>query len=257
VPGLTSPAGQATLLVRPRHRYDLAFEAPHVPNDFHTDQEVALLFDILGARVAIIAGANRCAVTTPSGCHTNTECLANGTAVQSDVAHAVSNAFQAMHVAVATTPGGTRALQFHANLELQLNGDATIADGARADDSPLTATLARALAGGTGRDIRDCEDPVHPPTTAEYCGDGNAQGLASNDAANACTATASSASGLWFQIEQDSEDLDDYVGWSEQMASAIGATFAPVPPADDGGGVEASVPAEGGGHDDAGDVEDH
>ena len=151
----------------------------------------------------------------------------------------------------------SRSRQFHANLELQLNGDATIADGARADDSPLTATLARALAGGTGRDIRDCEDPVHPPTTAEYCGDGNAQGLASNDAANACTATASSASGLWFQIEQDSEDLDDYVGWSEQMASAIGATFAPVPPADDGGGVEASVPAEGGGHDDAGDVEDH
>jgi len=247
IPGLTTPAGHATLIVRPRYQYDLALEAPHVPTDLHTDQEVALLFDIVGAHAAIIEGASRCAVSTPSGCHANTQCETDGTAVQSDVAHAVANAFQGMHVGIALTPGGTRAIQFHANLELSLNGDATISDGQRSDDSHTTASFASELASETGLDIRDCEDSVHPPTAAEYCGDGNAQGLASNGAANSCTANAVSASQLFFHVEQDGQDLVDYVGWAEKIAGAVEATFTRIPLDDDAGAPgDASAPAEAG-----------
>jgi hypothetical protein len=258
-PGLASPAGQATLVVRPRFQYDLALEAPHVPTDNHTDEEVALVFDILGAHVVIIEGAIRCAVSTPSGCHTNTQCETNGTAVQSDVAHAVLNAFQAMHVGTAIKPGGTRAIQFHSNLELALNGDATVSDGQRSDDSPITASLARALAGETGRDIRDCEDSVHPPQADEYCGDGNSQGLASNGAADTCQANASSASQLFFHVEQDTEDMVDYIGWGQKIASAIEATFAAVPLLDAGApsqSSDANAPSDAGQSTDGGGADD-
>jgi hypothetical protein len=220
-PGAAAPAGQATLVVRPTFTRDLVLEAPHVPNDGHTDVEAALLFDALGAHAVAIAGASRCAVTTASGCHANTECNAAGIAVESDIAHSTRSAMHAMHLAVAAR--ATVALQLHTNLEPTINGDALVSNGVRA---PAAGSLAVRFwqALGTGADARTCNDAT-PPMAGAFCGTTNAQGLVSNGSADACQGSAGSASDRFIHLEQYSRRLDQVEAWSAQVGAALASAL--------------------------------
>ena len=222
-PGPSAPAGQATLVVRGRFARDLVLEAPHVPNDGHTDVEAALLFDALGARAVAIAGASRCAVTTASGCHANTECNAAGTAVESDIAHSTRSAMHAMHLAIAAGP--TLALQLHTNLEPTINGDALISNGVRAPGSAAAVGARFYAALGGVADARSCNDAASPPMAGAFCGTTNAQGLASNASADACLGSAGAASERFLHLEQYSRRLDQVETWSAQVAAALGSSL--------------------------------
>ena len=109
-----------TLIYAPHWTRDLVIEAPHVPEDHHTDREAAELFDKLHAKALIIAGAGRCATAEPSNCRPSKQCNPAGVAVQSDPSHSIRTSLHAMHLALAS--GETVLLQLHTNVPTGLYG---------------------------------------------------------------------------------------------------------------------------------------
>ncbi len=239
----TSIPGQATLIVRvdPVVR-DLLLEAPHVPSDRHTDEEAALIYEHVGARGLLIAGAQRCASSVQSGCRSNTECSPDGP-VESDVAHAVSSSFHAFHLALAVDTGATVALQFHTNLQTATDGDALVSNGTRVSSPGTHAVrfvdaLVASTAGLSGClddasttspsqpiRIRSCNVMGATFATTPLCGTTSTQGLASNGVADACLGSASSASDRFVHLEQCSRQLDSVDAWSQHVATAIEAVW--------------------------------
>jgi hypothetical protein len=201
-PTSTAPPGQATLIVRPAYRRDLVIEAPHVPFDFETDAEAAQLFDAVGARAVLIAGATRCASSAASGCYPDPQC--SGESVESDPSHSVRSAFHAIHVAIATGASTTtNALQLHTNVETSLNGDLRVSNGTTTSSHRLSAFV-RGL-DGTNLDVRTCDDG-NDASDGAYCGITNTQGIASNGlgTGNVCLEFATSASDRFLHLEQTS-----------------------------------------------------
>jgi hypothetical protein len=230
-PTATAPAGQATLILATRWDRDLLIEAPHVPNDLHTDAEAAALFEALRARALIIAGANRCAVTASSGCHKNIECSLSGVAAQSDPAHSIDNALHAMHLGL-TIGFQTITLQLHTNVVPILNGTALVSNGTQ---YPIPGTAADALYQALrdpAIDVRSCNDPANPAPHGAYCGEVNAQSLASNGAADCCLGLPSSvgdaAAHRFVQLEQNSLPLQAPDAWISRVGAAIAAAIPPV-----------------------------
>ena len=217
-----------TLIYAPQWTRDLVVEAPHVPEDHHTDREAAILFERVHAKAVIIAGAYRCATTDDSGCRPSHQCNAAGVPVQSDPSHSIRTSVHAMHLAFRNT--NAVILQLHTNvpkglygssgapdagadndggvpkvsrgdggtpfkdgLELPWNGDALISNGTR-HPAPGSASdrLYHALQA-PDVDIRSCNDSSAPPLGDAYCGETNTQGLASNGAADACLGRATSS----------------------------------------------------------------
>lgn len=226
-----APAGQATLVVSGTWQRDLVIEAPHVPNDNRTDEEAAILFESVQARALVIAGAQRCAVTTPSGCHTNRECNAGGVAVQSDPSHSVTSALHAMHLGLVTGSSKSITLQLHSNVLANLNGTVLVSNGTIL---PIAGTVADALYAALRApdlDVRSCNDPAHPPAAGMFCGETNAQSLGSNGATDCCTASISrsndAAAHRFIQLEQDHARVESVEAWSARIAAAL-AVAVPV-----------------------------
>jgi len=198
-------AQQATLIYAPSWRRNLVIEAPHVPDDHHTDIEAADLFVRLGAKAVMIAGSQRCSVTTPSGCRDSLECNQTGVAVESDPAHSTDNALHAMHLAFRSTPAVV--LQLHTNLRPEINGDALVSNGTHFVIPGTVADAFYAALQAPDIDVRSCNDPQRPQS-GRFCGATNAQGLASNGAADTCLGHASSAGGAaehrFIHLEQSS-----------------------------------------------------
>lgn len=208
LPGTDHPRGQATLIVRATAwRHDLVLEAPHVPYDFRTDEQAAWLFEALEARALLVAGAQRCSSPLSSGCRANPQC---GFSSESDPAHAIRNTFQAFHVALSDSV----VVQLHSNRDAELNGDLLLSDGTRAAN-PRVQMLAAELEGAS------CNDPARPISPDAYCGVTNAQALASNGAADACTGSAAAASGRFLHIEQGDARLIDFNAWNRRIAAAL------------------------------------
>jgi len=221
-----APAGQATLVVATDWDRDLVIEAPHIPNDRNTDAEAAIVFDKVRARALVLAGAQRCAVTTPSGCHANPECGANDVAVDSDPSHSVTNALHAMHLGLTTGGSQSVTLQLHTNVFPSLNGTAMVSNGTL---FPIAGTFADALYAALRApdvDVRSCNDAAHPPPAGAFCGETNAQSLGSNGAADCCTAFPSragdAAAHRFIQLEQSSAVLGDVSAWATRVATAVG-----------------------------------
>lgn len=225
-PTAGGPAGQATLVIAHAYARDLVIEAPHVPSDYRTGEEAPLLFLGTQARAMIVAGAERCAITAPSGCHINHECNAEGIAVESDPSHSVKSAFHAMHLALATAGATSTTLQLHTNIYPSLNGTALVSNGTRYPIAGTAADAIHAALAAKGGDIRTCND-VTPPVTGSFCGETNAQSLASNGAGDACTGTTTHSGPAsihrFVQLEQNSQQLADIAGWSQTVADAINA----------------------------------
>jgi hypothetical protein len=222
-PTATAPKGQATLVVATTYDRDLVIEAPHVPEDHHSDAEAARLFDDVRAKVLIVAGAHRCASTTPSGCHPNKAC--GGESVESDVSHAVTSAFQAMHLVYRMTPA--TIVQLHTNHAQTLNGDIQISNGTSAMIPDTYADAFYAALHVPGVDVRGCNDPASPPPKGAFCGETNAQGLTSNGAEDACFGRPASAGGAaahkFIHVEQSFTRMADLASWEPIVAAALAA----------------------------------
>ena len=158
---------QATLIYAARWQRDLVIEAPHVPEDHHTDAEAAELFSKVHAKAVIIAGAHRCSVTTASNCRPSTECNQAGIAVKSDPSHSVDSALHAMHLAFKDTHAVV--LQLHTNLHPELNGDALVSNGTHFVIPGTPAEAFYQALRAPDIDVRSCNDPDNPLMGA-FCG---------------------------------------------------------------------------------------
>jgi hypothetical protein len=224
-----APAGQALLAYAPRWTRNLVIEAPHVPEDHRTDAEAALLFVATSAKALVIAGSHRCAVTDPSGCRRSTECGSAGVAVASDPSHSVWNAVNAVHLAFRQTDAIT--LQLHTNFKPDLNGDVLVSNGTRYAIPGAPADALYQALKAPDIDARSCNDPAMPPTNGAFCGETNAQSLASNGAADQCLGTSSSKGGAqahrFIHVEQNTQRMDPVEEWSARVGAAV---LAAVPP---------------------------
>lgn len=221
------PAGQARLVFATHFTRDLVIEAPHVPDDHGTDAESALLFEGLSAKALILAGAHRCAVTTSSGCRSSNQCNKVGIPVESDPAHSIYNAVNAMHLGL--RQGSATILQLHTNFRADVNGDARVSNGTR---YPIPGTAADAFFQALQApdvDARWCNDPNAPPDAGAFCGESNTQGLASNGAADQCLGHPSSAGGAqqhrFIHLEQNNARMDAIEEWASRIQAALASAI--------------------------------
>ena len=226
-PTAAAPVGQAQLIYAPGFARDLVIEAPHVPEDHGTDAEAALLFEGLDAKVLILAGAHRCAVTTNSGCRASNQCNKVGIPVESDPAHSVRNAVNAMHLGLRAS--SSTILQLHTNFRADVNGDARISNGTR---YPIPGTAADAFFAALAApdiDARWCNDPSAPPEAGAFCGESNTQGLASNGAADQCQGRPSAAGGpeqhRFIHLEQSNARMAADGDWTPRIQAALAAAI--------------------------------
>jgi hypothetical protein len=229
----------STLIYAPDWTRDLVIEAPHVPEDHHTDTEAVVLFETLHAKAVIIAGAARCAVSLSSGCRPTTECNMEGIPVESDPSHSVHNSLQAMHLAFRTTDAIT--VQLHTNIHPELNGDALVSNGTHYPAQGGPAENVYEALRSPDVDIRFCNGTPSPMAGA-FCGETNSQGLASNGVADTClgraTSTGAAAGGQFVHLEQSSwrtcritsDDplcVDDVSVWTRRIADALSRAINP------------------------------
>ena len=224
-PTETAPPGHALLLYAAQWGRNLVIEAPHVPEDHRTDEEGAVLFGKLRAKALVIAGAHRCAVPTPSGCKSSTECGPSGVAFESDASHSINNAVNAIHLAFRTTDAVT--VQLHTNFKPALNGDILISNGTH---YPIAGTAADAFylaLKAPDVDVRSCNDPSIPSLKGAFCGETNTQSLASNGAADQCLGAPSSRGGpavhRFIHVEQNNQRMDALDAWAARVGAALGA----------------------------------
>jgi hypothetical protein len=108
-------------LLNPFPERDVVIEIPHGSFETGTVADGLDLFDRSGARALIIAGADRCAASTPSACDGKTAVRGEGdefngplrSYATSDVAHSLSNVFHTIHVSMASRWPHARFIQFH------------------------------------------------------------------------------------------------------------------------------------------------
>ena len=177
----------------------------------------------------IVAGAHRCANPASSGCHPNKACSAARESAESDTSHSVTSALHAMHLGYRLT--SSAIVQLHTNHAQVLNGDIRVSNGTQAVIPGTYADTFYAALKVPGVDVRGCNDAESPPPTGAFCGETNAQGLASNGAEDACFGRASSTGGAaahrFVHVEQSFTRMSDLVTWEPIVATAL-ATAIPV-----------------------------
>ena len=224
--------GQATLLFARSWTRNLVIEAPHAHDDHRSGEEAALLFENLGAKAVLISGSHRCAMRDSSGCRPSTQCdPVNAVPAESDPAHSIHNALNAMHLAFRTTEA--TVLQLHTNHQQALNGDAMVSNGTRysIQGTPADALYeALRAAGGASDaapsvDVRSCNDPAAPVDPSAFCGETSTQSLASNGAADQCLGRPSSAGGpaahRFIHLEQSYQQMDAVEAWATRIGAGV------------------------------------
>lgn len=215
-----------TVVLSPAPRRDLIAEAPHPVVDRYTAPETALFVTQLGARAAIVAGANRCAAAAASPCSGTTKvCKAHGKAPyrDSDVAHNPETLFHAVHEVLAAQWPQAVVFSIHGFGKSKAAPDtwAVISDSGRGEGGSadrltrrLRDSLRARLDGGDARAVA-CDDPEDRRFGfARLCAATNAQGRHLNGSADACRQSVEQASGRFLHIEQtlDLRDPFEY-GW--------------------------------------------
>lgn len=215
-----------TVVLSPAPKRDLIAEAPHPVVDRYTAPETALLVTQLGARAAIVAGANRCAAAAESPCSGTTKvCKAHGKAPyrDSDVAHNPETLFHAAHEILAAQWPQAVVFSIHGFGKTRTAPDtwAVISDGGRGEGGSadrltrrLRDRLRVLLDGGDARAVA-CDDPGDRRFGfARLCAATNVQGRHLNGSADTCRQSVEQASGRFLHIEQtlDLRDPFEY-GW--------------------------------------------
>lgn len=193
--------GRARFVLRFGDAPGPVFGAPHPIFDTATLEEARVLFERTRGRALLTSGTHRCANAALGCSGRSTVCGADPAAFhESDMAHSVETAFQRVHVALAA--------RFDEALVVSVHGftapGASLSDGtndALAPGSPV-ATLATALASRFA-DVTTCNAGAGVPTDERFCGTTNVQGRHINGVADACGASATSASGRFVHLEQN------------------------------------------------------
>ena len=215
-----------TVVLSPAPRRDLIAEAPHPVVDRYTAPETALFVTQLGARAAIVAGANRCAAAAQSPCSGTTKvCKAHGKAPyrDSDVAHNPETLFQVAHEVLSAQWPEAVVFSIHGFAKTKSAPDtwAVISDGGKAEGGPadrltrrLRDRLRVVLGGGDARAVA-CDDPEDRRFGfARLCAATNAQGRHLNGSADVCRQSVEQASGRFLHIEQTRDLRDPFeYGW--------------------------------------------
>ena len=187
-------------------------ESPHAQYDSDTDEEGFEFFVSLEARAWLTATTHRCANSAASGCSgTTSACTSNTAYAESDQAHTVDAAFQALHTGLTDGDSALIVAQLHGFSHSPGEPMVYVSNGTTTD---ATGTLSNALAdeldtllaeGGASCNL------ASDSSISRLCGTHNAQGRQLNGSASACDTAASSASGRFLHIEQ-ARDLRDNTG---------------------------------------------
>jgi hypothetical protein len=245
-PGFPGAIEQAAVIYAPAWRRNLLIEAPHAHEDHNSDAESALLFERLGAKALLISGSHRCVQgVASSGCHVSAECShrdpVTGTTPaippsDSDPAHSIHNAVNAVHLAFRNSDA--TELQLHTNAHPEINGDALVSNGTRYVIPGTAADALYAALQAPDVHVQSCNDAASPPLKAAFCGEINTQSLASNGAADTCVGRPSSngvaAQHRFIHLEQSNYRmcrpadvglsplcLGSFVTWADRLAAAL------------------------------------
>ncbi len=193
-PGYPGAVEQAVVVYAPAWQRNLVIEAPHAHEDHNSDAESALVFQSVAAKALVVSGSHRCVQgVASSGCRPSAECShrdpTTGTTpaippAESDPAHSIHNALNAVHLAFRTTDA--IELQLHTNAHPEINGDSLVSNGTRYAIAGTAADALYAALQSPEVNILSCNDLSSPPAKTAFCGEINTQGLASNGAADTC-----------------------------------------------------------------------
>ncbi len=206
----------------------LVLEAPHPVFDTNTADESQDIFLRADARWLLVAGAQRCANTTPSPCSgTTTACGPTAPYRESDTAHSVVTPFHALHRELSRGSSTLLFAQMHGNSASCPQAlISTAGSGSVWPTTGFVRTFADALAP-TGTTIGQC-GAGYPTAGCDLCGGGNVQARETAGAADACTMAAPD-SGRFLHLEQLlalRSRTANGVGWEPVLQALVAA----VPP---------------------------
>ncbi len=196
--------GGGTFVVNPAPSREAWLEVPHPGSDIGTLEQGAQQVVQLGARALLISGANRCAAAAPAGCD-GTTARCDGVLRASDAAHSEQSYFMAAHRALRSVSPNGLAVNLH-GMESSGAEAAVVSDGTRRENPAAAANALRDALNQrlTGeRRAFSCNDPADTGYR-ELCGTTNVQGRYDNGSPNACNAPATSSTGRFIHLEQDS-----------------------------------------------------
>ncbi len=193
-PGFPGAIEQAVVVYAPAWQRNLVLEAPHAHEDHNTDAEAALVFQSVAAKALVVSGSHRCVQgVASSGCRLTAECSHRDPTTgstpaippaDSDPAHSIHNALNAVHLAFRTSEA--IELQLHTNAHPEINGDSLVSNGTRYAIAGTVADALYTALQSPDVHILSCNDLSAPPPKNAFCGEINTQGLASNGAADTC-----------------------------------------------------------------------
>ena len=200
----TPGRGGGTFVINPAASREAWLEVPHPDSDLGTLEQGAQQVVQLGARALLISGAHRCAAEAAAGCD-GTTAKCGGVLRVSDAAHSERSYFMAAHKALrAVSPNGL-AVNLHgmesSGVEAAVVSDGTRRDNPNAAANSLRDALNQRLTGE--RRAFSCNDPADTGYR-ELCGTTNVQGRFDNGSPDACGAPATSSTGRFIHLEQDS-----------------------------------------------------
>ncbi len=233
IPEAGNGDGRGFYFVRPRAQVlrRLVLQAPHAVEDNRTGVLGSEIFRASGARALMLTGADRCASSLASGCTGSGDCLAHKV---SDGAHAVNTFFQSFHRLASREHADTIVLQLHgfkvgidSSTGLPDDPEFSISDGTTANRAETTLAN-RFYSNLQGRISPRAGNSCNWTGQDNFkCGTESVQARDTNNSTNACTTSATTASGRFLHLEM-SNDLRE-PGGSYETSLVIDTVNAILP----------------------------
>lgn len=212
--------GWGRLLARPWAGRPLILEVPHPRLDLSTPAEGAKLLKQTDARFLLLAGAHRCANSSPSGCDGETTVCEGAMTPYpvSDMAHNTGTPFDIAHRTLQEAHPERIAVSLHGNGRTSTCGDLFLSAGVAGKSTALVRAIANAVPASTGLEVAT----EGPGATCPLAGTTNVQGRWSNGAAKPCTGEAGQPSGRFLHVEQSLELREDHASvLAEALREAV------------------------------------
>jgi hypothetical protein len=239
---------QPIIVVNIDPKRDLIAEAPHVPFERGTAEEAIAIVERLGARVALISGADRCASRTHTTCDGRSRVCGGLQAYrESDVGHNPDSLFHFAHVIFAEAWPSAVVISLHRMGEDKdgVRTSIVMSDGTTDTSGPASSAAAR-FRMELGRELPEpgrvvscnrAEDRIHKYRI--LCGTTNVQGRQINGDDDVCDGGVETGGGRFIHLEQDRTILAPYEdSWNQldehsaanAMIKALGKAIARMPP---------------------------
>jgi hypothetical protein len=234
------------LVVTSAPERDIILEAPHVPFEAGTGEQVVTLLRDLRGKAALVSGAHRCASRTYSSCDGKTAVCGTSEGYRdSDAGHNTGSLFNQAHIVFSEKWANALVVSLHGMKEDESGGGVQmiISNGAHDRDinSVAAATKLRLALASKSKSpgmIVNCNYP--PDDLVNYrklCGYTNVQGRHVNGGLDACHASVDSGTGRFIHIEQDWHVLRPYSqnwsrlyenDWPKAILQSFGAVISEI-----------------------------